>query len=143
MLALFTALPSLISGLFGTVNGITNAISNEKIAALTATTDQDRIAAQERVNSLSMQRDVLVADAAHSKLDLYIRSGIALGPMFYLLKIFIWDKVLASWTNGTTDPLDANLWQVIMVTLGFYFVAATTTTVAQMFARPKPRGILR
>src|ERR1019366_513486 len=106
MLALFTALPSLISGLFGTVNGITNAIANEKIAAITATTDEARIAAQERVNSLSMQRDVLVADAAHSKLDLYIRSGIALGPMFYLLKIFIWDKVLASWTNGTTDPLD-------------------------------------
>ena len=50
MLALFTALPSLISGLFGTVNGITNAIANEKIAAITATTDEARIAAQERVN---------------------------------------------------------------------------------------------
>jgi hypothetical protein len=139
MLALFTALPSLISGLFGSINGITNAISNEKIAALTATTDQDRIAAQERVNSLSMQRDVLVADAAHSKLDLYIRSLIALGPMIVLLKIFAWDKAFGTWTGGRTDALDPNLWQVIMVVLGFYFVSATTTTVAQMFSRPNPR----
>lgn len=133
MWAILTALPSLLSGLFGTVNGITNAIANEKIAALTATTDRDRIAAQERVNSLSVQRDVLVADAAHSKLDLYIRSLIALGPASYLLKIFLWDKVLATWTNGSTDPIDANLWTVVMVVLGFYFV----TTTARMFALKK------
>jgi hypothetical protein len=139
MLALFTAIPSLISGLFGSINGITSAIANERIAAITAKTDAERIAAQERVNSLTLQRDVLVADAAHSKLDLYIRSLIALGPASYLIKIFLWDKVLASWTNGTTDRIDANLWNVVMVVLGFYFVAATTTTVAQMFARPQPR----
>src|ERR1700722_19786691 len=120
MLALLTAIPSLISGLFGTVNGITNALANEKIAALNATTDQERVAAQERVNSLSIQRDVLVADAAHSKLDLYMRSMIAFGPACYILKIFLWDKVLATWTNGRTDPIDPNLWTVVMVILGFY-----------------------
>jgi hypothetical protein len=133
MWAILTALPSLISGLFGTVNGITNAIANEKIAAMTAKTDQERVAAQERVNSLSIQRDVLVADAAHSKLDLYMRSLIALGPACYLLKIFLWDKVLAAWNNGSTDPIDANLWNVVMVILGFYFL----TTTARMFTTPR------
>lgn len=133
MWAILTALPALISGMFSTVNGITNAIANEKIAALTATTDQDRIAAQERVNSLSLQRDVLVADAQHSKLDLYMRSMIAFGPACYILKIFLWDKVLAAWTNGRTDPIDPNLWTVVMVILGFYFV----TTTARMFAPRK------
>ena len=122
---LLTALPSLISGLFGTVNGITNAIANEKIAALNATTDQQRIVAQERVSQMQAQRDVLIADAAHSKLDLWMRFIIAIGPASYLLKIFLWDKVLAVWTNGSTDPIDPNLWNVVMVVLGFYFVSTT------------------
>jgi hypothetical protein len=139
MLALLTALPSLLGGLFGSINGITNAISNEKIAAITAKTDVDRIQSQERVLQLQSQRDVLIADASVSKLDLYIRSLIAIGPAFYLLKIFLWDKVLASWTSGTTDPIDPNLWNVVMIILGFYFVSATSTTIANMFTRPKPR----
>lgn len=134
---LITALPSLISGLFGSVNAITAAISNEKIAALTATTQQDQIAANERVATLQQQRDVLIADSAHSKLDLYIRSAIAIGPTGYLLKIFLWDKVLGSLTHGTTDPLDLNLWQVVMVVLGFYFLSATSATVARIVANRK------
>ena len=87
--------------------------------------------------SEQQQRDVLIADAQHSKLDLYIRSLIAFGPATYILKIFLWDKVLAAWTNGTTDKIDPNLWQVVMVILGFYFVSATTTTVARIFASRK------
>ena len=137
MWALLTAIPSLISGLFGSINGITSAIANERIAAITATTDETRIQSQERVLQLQSQRDVLIADAAHSKLDLYIRSLIAIGPATYLLKIFLWDKVLAAWTSGTTDPIDPHLWNVVMIILGFYFVSATTTTVARMFASRK------
>ena len=137
MFAFITAIPSLISGLFGSINAITAAISNEKIAAITAKTQEEQIAANERVAQLQQQRDVLIADAQHSKLDLYMRSLIAFGPAMYLLKIFLWDKVLAAWTNGTTDRIDANLWQVVMVILGFYFVSATTTTVARIFASRK------
>jgi divalent metal cation (Fe/Co/Zn/Cd) transporter len=133
--SLFTG--SFFSGLFGTVNSLTAAISNEKIAAITATTDAERIHSQEKVAQMQQQRDVLIADAQHSKLDLYIRSIIAIGPAGYLLKIFLWDKVLAAWTHGTTDPIDTNLWQVVMVILGFYFVSATTTTVARIFASRK------
>lgn len=137
LISLFTSLPAFFSGLFGSINSITAAISNEKIAAITATTDAERIHSQERVAQLQQQRDVLIADAQHSKLDLYIRSFIAIGPASYLLKIFLWDKVLAYWTNGTTDRIDQNLWQVVMVILGFYFVSATTTTVARIFASRK------
>jgi len=137
MLSFLLGIPALISGLFGTINGITNAIANEKIAAITAKTEQEQIAANERVSQLQQQRDVLIADTAHSSLDLYIRSLIAIGPASYLLKIFLWDKVLASWTNGTTDPLDPNLWSVVMVVLGFYFLSATSTTIARIFANRK------
>jgi hypothetical protein len=137
MFSLLTALPSFITGLFGTINGITNAITNEKIAAITATTQEAQIGANERVATLQQQRDVLIADAAHSNLDLYLRSFIAFGPGCYILKIFLWDKVLGSWTNGSTDPLDVNLWQVVMVILGFYFLSATSTTIARIIASRK------
>jgi hypothetical protein len=137
LLTFLTAIPSFLSGLFGTVSSITAAISNEKIAALEATSTQDQIAANERVQTLQQQRDVLIADSTHSKLDLYIRSFIAIGPASYILKIFVWDKVLGSWTHGSTDPLDPNLWQVVMVILGFYFLSATSTTIARIFASRK------
>lgn len=142
------AVPSLISGLFGTVNGITKAISDQKIAAMNATTEQERIHANEMVLTLQSRRDVLIAESAHSKLNIVMRFLISLGPCSVLLKIFFWDKVIGSLvgcsqaargTCGifTTDPLDANLWQVIMVVLGFYFVADTSQSISRIFAAKK------
>lgn len=132
MLQLLLGLPGLISGAFGTINGITSAIANEKLAQITATTEKERILSGERVSTLEARRDVLIADAAHGSLDIWIRSSIAIGPALYLLKIFLWDKVLGAWTYGTTDPLDPNLWQVVMVVLGFYFLSETTVKVARI-----------
>lgn len=112
----------LIPGLLTTVNGITNAIANEKIAALNATTTQEQIAAQERVNTLQAQRDVLIADASRSSLDIYIRFFIAIGPGCYVLKYYLWDKVLQSWTGGSTDGLNTDMKDVLIAVLGFYFL---------------------
>jgi hypothetical protein len=134
MLAAILSLPGLLSGLFGTINGITNAIANEKIAALTATTQQEQIAANERVATLQQRRDVLIADAAHGSWDIWIRTLIAIGPAIYLFKIFVIDKTFGFLFHTDTDPLDPNLWQVVMVVLGFYFLSFTSTTVARVFA---------
>jgi hypothetical protein len=123
----------LIPGLFTTLNGITNAIANERIAALNAKTDQERVAAQERANTLQARRDVMVAESAHSSINAWIRAMIALGPSIYLLKIFLWDKVLQSVTGGSTDPLDPNLWVVVQTVLGFYFLFEASTGVARIF----------
>jgi hypothetical protein len=109
----------LIPGLFSTINGITNAITNEKIAALNATTDQERIASGERVTALEAQRDVLIADSSHSQIDMWMRTIIASGPTFILCKIFFYDKIFDGTTQiSTNDPL----WNVIMVVVGFYFL---------------------
>lgn len=110
----------LIPGVFTTINGITSAISNEKIAALNATSVQDQIAATERVNTLQAQRDVLIADSSHSSIDMWMRTAIAFGPMVILNKIFIYDKVLGlgSTPIGNSDYI----WNVIMVVVGFYFL---------------------
>lgn len=142
--SLILGLPGLISGLFGTINGITTAISNQKIAVINATTEQERIAAQERVNTLQARRDVLIAEAGSgSRLNLIMRTVIAAGPAGVILKLFLWDKVIGSLvgcsqaargTCGifTTDPLDANQWTVITIVLGFYFVTEVTVGVSRI-----------
>jgi hypothetical protein len=143
-LALLGGLPALISGMFGTINGITNAISNAKIAQINATTEEARIAAAEQVQTLQARRDVLIAEAGSgSRINLWMRVALAIGPCSVLVKVFLWDKVIGSLvgcsqapagTCGTftTDPLDANLWQVITIVLGFYFVSEVTLGVTRI-----------
>jgi hypothetical protein len=123
MLNFLLGLLGLIPSGLKTLDGITAAISNEKIAAITATTDKERINAQERVETLQAQRDVLISDSQHSNLDVWMRTLIASGPTFILCKIFFYDKALGWGTTeiGTND----NLWTVIMVVLGFYFLSST------------------
>ncbi len=113
------ALPALISGLFTTINTVSNNLSNERINLQNATTDRERAEIQERISALQATRDVLIADAAKSKVDMWVRVGFAVGPLVYLNKIFLYDKVLG---YGSTDPLDPHLWYVVMVIIGFYFV---------------------
>lgn len=117
---MWLTLLGLLPSAFNAVTSITSAIANEKIAGINATTEQDRIASAERVASLQAQRDALIAESSRSKFPIYIQSFIALGPAIFLNKIFIYDKVFKL---GTTDALDPNLWNVVMVVLGFYFLS--------------------
>jgi hypothetical protein len=144
MLKLLFSIPSLLTGLFNLGGQITAAISNEKIAVINATTEEERIAAQERVNTLTLRRDTMIAEAATSTLNVKMRFLLALGPMSVLLKIFLWDKVIGSIAGCSqaavhtcgifvTDPLDGNLWQVVMVVLGFYFLCETASGIAKIF----------
>jgi hypothetical protein len=119
---MWSFLLGLVPGLLTTVNGITNAIANERIALTNATTEQARISSQERINALVAQRDVLISDSSKSSVDIWMRFFIAVGPAAYLTKIFLYDKVMQSWTHGSTDPLDPNLWMVVTAVVGFYFL---------------------
>lgn len=115
MWELLTGLPSLITGAFGTINGLTKAISNEKIAGLKAQTEQEKIASDERVKELETRRDVRIQLIGHpyepEKLAFYVW-------LIYFAKCIVWDKVLGL---GTTDALggDVKLWCTMIVT--YYF----------------------
>lgn len=122
----------LIPGLFTTVNGITNAISNERLKLIDAKTDQDRIAAQERITSLQAKRDVLVAESGRSNINAIIRGSIGASVAFLLAKLYVWDKALGDYTGGHTDALDPNLWNVIMATIGFYFLYEGAVNTARI-----------
>jgi len=111
-----------IPGIFTTVNGITNAITNEKINLAQSQNEADRIASQEHIASLQAKRDVLIAETGSSKINAIIRACIGGSVAFLLGKLFVWDKALGTWTGGHTDSLDPNLWNVVMATIGFYFI---------------------
>lgn len=122
----------LLPGAFSTINGITNAISNAQIAGINAKTAQEKIAADQTVATLQARRDVMIAESGSSKINAIIRASIG-GPVAFLLaKVFVWDKALGDYTSGHTDGLDANLWNVIMAVIGFYFLYEASVNTARI-----------
>ena len=142
------ALLGLIPGLFNTVNGITNAISNERLKLIDAKTDQQKIAAQERISSLQAKRDVMIAESGSSKINALMRATIGASVAVVVAKLLVWDKVIGSFAGcagpggrgmdgcGTfaTDLLDTNQWGIITAAIGFYFLyegAVNVTRIAK------------
>ncbi|HEX4850311.1 MAG TPA: hypothetical protein VFV08_05855 [Puia sp.] len=128
---MFGLLLNLIPGAFKAINGITDAIANERIAALEANTAQAKIKAEENIATLQAQRDALVAESNRSKLPIIIQSLIAVGPSLYILKYYAWDKVLGSFVGCTgkvvcpwfvTDGLNTQMTAVLTAVVGFYFI---------------------
>lgn len=108
------------------LSSIVGKIADARVAMANAETDRDKIAAEERVKTLGAKRDVMVAEAG-SRTNALMRVGLAIGPAAYLTKIFLFDKVLGSFLGRTkdiftTDPLDENLWKVVVAVVGFYFL---------------------
>lgn len=132
--AIFAGFKAL-TGVTDTIQGITKAISDSKIAAINAKTTEERIAAEERTKGLEARRDVMIAEASVSKANIYTRTFIAMPIGILFWKIFVWDKAFGQWTSGRTDALDANLWSVITVVLGFYFLYEGVTGIAKIIKR--------
>ena len=124
----------MLSVLFGLINplaALAGKITEARIAAAAAQTDRERIAAEERVKRLEARRAVLTAESG-SRVNVVMRAAIAFGPTVYLLKIFIWDKVLRL---GAIDQLSGELWQVVTAVIGFYFLYEGAIGVARMMRR--------
>lgn len=121
--------------LINPLSAVVRDIAKAKIAMANAQTDQERIHAEERIKSLEAKRDVLVAEAAVSKFNIYVRGSIGSAVAVLLWKVLVYDKALGQWTGGHTDPLDANLWQVVSVVLGFYFLYEGAIGVTRILKR--------
>lgn len=136
---------SLIPGLFNTINGITQAISNERLKLIDAKTDQQRIAAQERINSLEAKRSVLVAESGSSRVNAFMRASIGASVAVVVAKLLVWDKVVGSFsgcsgpmgsalecTTFRTDAIDPNQWSIITAAIGFYFLYEGAVNVTRI-----------
>ena len=119
MFGFLTAIPGLLSGLFTTVNGVTAAISNEKIALINATTDRERNEIQERISALQATASALAAESAKSSIPMFVQLLMTLPWALYMLKVVVWDKML-QW--GSTDTLSPQEWYLCYVVYGFWFV---------------------
>lgn len=61
-----------------------------------------------------------------------IRPLFAMPFIIFAWKIVVWDKVLHL---GTTDPLDANFWNVFLTIILAYFGGVTVERVSRIFKR--------
>jgi hypothetical protein len=68
-----------------------------------------------------------------------IQELFAIPVVIYVGKVVLWDKVLASWTNGSTDPIDGQVGVWVSLIIGFYFggqiVSGVVNTVARRFGK--------
>lgn len=116
-------------GLIDPVSKITQAIVQARVETAKAATDQERIASEERIKALEARRDVIVAEAPLTRINAYLRASIGAWVSFLLGKILVWDKALGQWTGGKTDALSPELWQVVTIVLGFYFLSETAARI--------------
>lgn len=117
-----------ITGLAGPISAVVGKISDLQLAKVQASTDQERLHIDAQIAEAHDRMIVLQAEAG-SRINSIMRFLLALGPMLFLNKIFIFDKVVGSFLGHakggdiwSTDPLDANLWAVVTAVLSFYFL---------------------
>ena len=118
---------SILFGLIDPVTRIVEKIAQAKIEGQKATTDREKVAAEERVAMLNAKRDVLIAEA-RSPINALVRAGFSIPLMIYFAKIVLWDKVIMG-GHSATDDLTPNQWIMVWMVLGFYFVQDVTRMV--------------
>lgn len=136
-----TTILGFITGLSGPIRDIITKISDLQIAKVQASTDQEKMHVDAQIAEAQDRMRVLQSEAG-SRVNAIMRFLLAFGPMVYLNKIFIFDKVLGSLLGHakggdlwSTDPLDSNLWAVVTAVLSFYFIYDLAASW-----RNKPKG---
>lgn len=94
-------------------------------AKLKAQTDQEKLAAEETIARLEAQQSILLAEQGRW-LTAWVRPMIAAPFVIYIWKLVVYDKILG-W--GSTDNLSPELWQMMTVVVGAYFLTRPIETV--------------
>lgn len=122
---------TILSLVLGGVPGIIKSLADAKVALANAETEHEKVAANERIKALEAQKDVLIAEST-TPWNAIARFTL-LGPVaFYWFWTIVWDKIMSRWFfgfDGSTDKLAD--WQVniVMIIIGFYFVADITKII--------------
>ena len=102
----------------GVIGQIGDQLNSAYKAKLEAKNDEDRIAAEVKIETLSAQRDVLVAEQ-NDRLTKWIRPAFALPFVLYIWKVIVWDNLFGL---GTTDPISQEMSWVMSAIVGAYFL---------------------
>lgn len=122
ILSLFSG--GLFNSISTTINNITKAISDEKIAQINATSDVEKTQISAKIDQLQSQRDVLIANSNSGIgwIDEIIRFGLAVPLIAYVNKLVLYDKVIGSWGTYSTDGLGTTELTVLSAILGYLFL---------------------
>ena len=105
----------------GGVAAIGQSIRDIRKDALDAKNTSDRIKLEKEAATLEARRSVLVAEAK-SNWNVVFRAVMAFPFIAFVYKVVIYDKLFGL---GSTDNLSPDLWNLMMVVYGFYFVYET------------------
>lgn len=111
----------------GIVGQIGKQLNTAYKQRLDSQNEQQRVEADKEIASLEARKAVLVAESRY-QWNVLFRFILAAPFALFVWKVIVWDKVLG-W--GATDDLSTDLWNLMMVVYGFYFVYET----ARLFKR--------
>jgi hypothetical protein len=117
--------------LINPVRSITEQLVKWKLKQADAKTEQARIEAEVEIATLEAQKQVVLAEQSNFFTRM-VRPLWAFAFIIYTWKIVVWDKVLG-W--GVTDPLDKNMWGLMMVIAGAYFISRSAEKVVNKIWR--------
>lgn len=126
---------SILSLFTGVLPAITKEIAQARVDLAKSKTEQEKIAAQERVKTLEARRDVLVAEAGTPWNS--ITRFLLTFPAIVYVNWLIYDKTLCPLLNEqykalgqcSTDPLSPWLTSIFGVIIGFYFLTDLTRII--------------
>jgi hypothetical protein len=120
---------TVLSIVMGGLPGIAREIAKARTDAINAQTEQQKIEAEERVKILEARAKVMVAEADTPWNA--IARFLLISPFVVILwQYIVWDKIMCKWFTSaadaaracSTDDLSPNLWYLMFVIFGFYFV---------------------
>lgn len=104
--------------LINPISAIAKEIGNTRVRIEQERNTERRIELEGMLGALEAQQNVLIASQQFF-LNRLARFLLTVPIIVILWKLFIWDKVLG-W--GVTDPLGSDLWDILKIVMGGYFV---------------------
>lgn len=121
-----------ITGLTGPIAQVINNITELRKQQTQAKSNVELADINKEIELAESRKSVLIAEAG-SRLNSIIRALAAIGPILFINKILVWDKVIGSivgcsvskidCSSFRTDTIDQNMWWVIIAVIAFYFLA--------------------
>lgn len=131
----FTWIGNLLAGPF--IKGALDAYK----ARLDAGNTHERIAADVTARELAveqreleLQSQLIIAEQGNW-FTRSVRPLWALPFVIWTWKVVVWDKVLASYTGGSTDALDGQIGVLCTTVAGAYFVGRSAETITRILAK--------
>ena len=129
-----------ITGLAGPISEAIRSVNDLKTKRLTVESDKERALIDAELREAEGRKAVLVAEAGNriaGAINAAMRAALAIGPIAYVLKYYLWDKVVGSFagcanlpkgkqpdhcSTFVTDGLNPEMAAVLTAVIAFYLL---------------------